>query len=117
MGRKSKQSTSSLVNEIKKRTRRSFSSEEKIMIVLEGMRGEESIAEICRKFSIHQNLYYKWNRDFIEAGKKRLSGDTVREATSDEVVDLKKENDALKKEVAELYLANKVLKKNLNGYE
>lgn len=87
------------------------------MIVLEGMRGEESIAEICRKFSIHQNLYYKWNRDFIEAGKKRLSGDTVREATSDEVVDLKKENDALKKEVAELYLANKVLKKNLNGYE
>lgn len=117
MGRKSKQSASSMVQEIKKRTRRSFSSEEKIMIVLEGMRGEESIAEICRKYSIHQNLYYKWNRDFIEAGKKRLSGDTTREATSDEVQDLKKENDALKKEVAELYLANKVLKKNLNGYE
>lgn len=117
MKRGRKPTATQLINEVKRRTRRTFSSEEKIKIVLEGLRGEESIAEICRKYSIHQNLYFKWSKDFMEAGKRRLSGDTVREANSSEVQELRHENDSLKKELAELYLANKVLKKNLNGYE
>lgn len=117
MGRPRKQSTTEMINEVKRRTRRSFSSEEKIKIVVEGIRGEDSVASICRKYSIHPNLYFKWSKDFMEAGKKRLSGDTVREANSTEVQDLRKQNDALKQELAELYLANKVLKKSLNGYE
>lgn len=112
-----KQSVSSLVKEIKRRTRRVFSTEEKIKIVLEGLRGEDSIKEICRRYGIHENNYYNWSKDFIEAGKKRLSGDTVREATSGEVKHLKVENDSLKQELAELYLENKVLKKSLGGRE
>ncbi len=114
---KEKQSVTSLVKEIKRRTRRVFSSEEKINIVLEGLRGEDSIKELCRKYGIHEANYYNWSKDFIEAGKKRLNGDQVREANTGEVKDLKAENDALKKEVAELYLQTKVLKKNLNGLE
>lgn len=117
MKRGRKPTATQLLNEVKRRTRRTFSSEEKIKIVLEGLRGEESIAEICRRYSIHQNLYFKWSKEFMEAGKRRLSGDTVREANSTEVQELRHENDSLKKELAELYLANKVLKKNLNGYE
>ena len=117
MKRGRKPTATQLINEAKQRTRRTFSSEEKIKIVLEGLRGEESIAEICRRYSIHQNLYFKWSKNFIEAGKRRLNGDTTREANSTEVQELKHENDSLKKELAELYLANKVLQKNLNGYE
>lgn len=116
MESKRKQSATELINEVKRRTRRTFSSEEKIKIVLEGLRGEESIASICRKYSIYEATYFKWSKDFMEAGKKRLSGDTTREANSTEVQDLRQENDSLKKELAELYLANKVLKKSLNGY-
>jgi len=112
-----KKSVTSLVKEIKRRTRRVFSSEEKINIVLEGLRGEDSIKEICRKYGIHENNYYNWSKDFIEAGKKRLSGDVVREANSSEVKDLRSENDSLKKEVAELYMQTKILKKNLSGLE
>lgn len=117
MESKRKPSASELIKEVKRRTRRTFSSEEKIKIVLEGLRGEESIAAICRKYSIYEATYFKWSKDFMEAGKKRLSGDTVREASSTEVQDLRHENDSLKKELADLYLANKVLKKSLNGYE
>lgn len=106
-----------VVKEIRRNTRRKFSAEEKIKIVLEGMRGEESIAAICRKYGIHQNNYYKWSKDFIEAGKRRLSGDVLREATRDEVQDLRQMNEQLKKEVGELYIENKELKKNLNGYD
>ena len=73
------------VRDIRRATRRKFSAEEKICIVLEGLRGEETIAELCRKEGINQNLYYRWSKDFLEAGKKRLAGDAVREATSDEV--------------------------------
>lgn len=105
----------SIVREIKRRTRKKYSSEEKIRIVLEGLRGEMSIAELCRKEGLNPNIYYKWSKEFLEAGKKRLQGDTVREATSTEVVDLKKENDQLKALVAELSLKNRVLKKNLSG--
>lgn len=114
---KERQSVTSLVKEIKRRTRRVFSSEEKIKIVLEGLRGEDSIKEICRKYAIHENQYYKWSKEFIEAGKKRLNGDTEREATSDEVSGIKKENTELKETVAELLLQNKVLKKTLSGLE
>lgn len=107
----------SVVREIKRRTRKRYASEEKIRIVLEGLRGEMSIAELCRKEGLNANIYYKWSKEFLEAGKKRLQGDTVREATSTEVVDLKKENDQLKALVAELSLKNRVLKKSLNGME
>ena len=106
-----------VVREIKRRTRRKYSSEEKIRIVLEGLRGEMSIAELCRKEGIQENVYYKWSKDFLEAGKKRLQGDTAREATSSEVIDLKKENDQLKTLVAELSLKNRVLKKISDGLE
>jgi len=97
-----KQDTGSVVREIKRRTRKKYSSEEKIRIVLDGLKGEMGIAEICRREGINPNVYYKWSRDFLEAGKKRLQGDTEREATSIEVVDLKKENEQLKQLVAEL---------------
>ena len=105
----------SIVRDIKRRTRKKYSSEEKIRIVLEGLRGEASVAELCRREGLNTNIYYKWSKEFLEAGKKRLQGDTVREATTTEVVDLKKENDQLKQLVAELSLKNRVLKKSLNG--
>ena len=107
--------TTKRVKEIRRKTRRKFSSEEKIRIVLEGLRGEGSIAELCRREGINSNLYYRWSKDFLEAGKKRLAGDTVREANTDEVVGLKKENKDLKQAVAELYLRNDWLKKSLTG--
>ncbi|QNL21098.1 transposase [Hyphobacterium sp. CCMP332] len=112
-----KSSTTSLIRDVRRKTRRKFSAEEKIRIVLEGMRGEESISEICRKESIHPNQYYKWSKDFMEAAKKRMQGDTQREANTDEVKELRAENDKLKKLVAELSLKNKVLKKSLRGLE
>ena len=85
-----KVSSESVVKDIRRRTRRKYSSEEKIRIVLEGLRGEESIANLCRRGGIPNNLYYRWSKDFLEAGKKRLAGDTAREANSHEVTDLKK---------------------------
>ena len=104
-----------LMRDIKRKTRRKFSSEEKIRIVLDGLRGEESIAALCRREGIAQNLYYRWSKDFLEAGKKRLSGDTVREANSSEVQDLKGENAELKEVLAEVILHNRKLKKSLSG--
>jgi transposase len=99
-----KQSAESKIKEIRRHTRKKYSSEEKIRIVIEGLRGEISIAELCRKEGIHPNLYYNWSKDFMEAGKKRLAGDVKREATSTEVNDLKNENMELKLLVAELNL-------------
>lgn len=110
-----KQSTESKVREIKRRTRKKYSSEEKIRIILEGLRGDESIAEICRKAGINSNVYYKWSKDFLEAGKRRLSGDIKREATISEVQELKNENMDLKQLVAELSLENRMYKKNDTG--
>ena len=104
-----------LVRDIRRNTRRKYSSEEKIRIVIEGMRGETSIAELCRKEGIAQNLYYRWSKDFMESGKKRLDGDTLREANTTEVQDLRKENTQLKEAVAELLLQNRMLKKSMNG--
>ena len=112
-----KQSASSLVRDIKRRTRRVFSAEEKIKIVLEGLRGEESVAALCRKYGIYENNYYNWSKEFLEAGKKRLNGDTERNASSNEVKDLKEENTELKDLVAELSIQVKVLKKSLRGLE
>ena len=89
MARTKKQSTEAAVREIRRKTRRKFAPEEKVRIVLEGLRGEQSISELCRREGIASNLYYRWSKDFLEAGKKQLAGDTVREATSDEVKDLR----------------------------
>lgn len=100
-----------IVKDIRRATRRHFSAEEKIRVVLEGLRGEESIAELCRREGIVQNLYYRWSKEFLEAGKKRLAGDTARAATSDEVKELRREASALKEVVAELTLENRLLKK------
>lgn len=107
----------SVVRDIRRKTRRKFSTEEKIRIVLEGLKGEASIAELCRREGIAANLYYRWSKDFLEAGKKRLSGDTAREATSSEVSGLRDENTQLKQLVAELSLKNRLLKKSLTGLE
>jgi len=103
------------VNEIKRRTRRKYSAEEKIRIVLEGLRGEYSIAELCRREGIAQGLYYTWSKEFMEAGKKRLSGDTARQATTSEVTELKHEMRDLKEVVADLTLENRILKKSVLG--
>ena len=101
-----------VIKEIRRATRRQFSAEEKIRIVLSGLRGEDSIAELCRREGIVQNLYYRWSKEFLEAGKKRLAGDTARSATSQEVMDLRREAGALKEAVAELMLENRLLKKS-----
>jgi transposase len=107
----------SVVREIRRKTRRKFSPDEKIRIILEGLKGEESIADLCRREGIAPNLYYRWSKAFLEAGKKRLKGDTEREATSSEVGGLRQENAQLKQLVADLSLKNQVLKKSLNGTE
>ncbi len=117
MNARTNQSPESVVREIRRNTRRKYSTEEKIRIVLEGLKGEVSIAELCRREGIVSNLYYRWSKDFLEAGKKRLAGDTVREASSSEVGDLRSENDQLKQLVAELSLNNRLLKKSMTGLE
>ena len=106
-----KEPAEQVVKTIRRATRRQFSAEEKIRIVLSGLRGEDSIAELCRREGIVQNLYYRWSKEFLEAGKKRLAGDTARAATSDEVEELRREAGALKEVVAELTLENRLLKK------
>ena len=117
MSARQSQSPESVVREIRRNTRRKYSTEEKIRIVLEGLKGEVSIAELCRREGIVSNLYYRWSKEFLEAGKKRLSGDTAREATSSEVGDLRSENDQLKQVVAELSLKLRLAKKSLTGLE
>ena len=101
--------------DIRRNTRRHHSAEEKIRIVLEGLRGEVSIAELCRKEGINQNLYSRWSKEFLEAGKKPLAGDTAREATPDEVKELKAEARQLKETLAEVLIENRLLKKAFSG--
>ena len=118
MGQKSgpgKNPVEQVVKAIRRVTRRQFSAEEKIRIVLTGLRGEDSIAELCRREGNVENLYYRWSKEFLEAGKKRLAGDTVRAATSDEVKELRREASTLKEVVAELTLENRLLKKSAIG--
>ena len=103
------------VREIKRRTRRRFSPEDKIRIVLQGLRGEDSIAELCRREGLHQNQYYRWSKEFLEAGRKRLAGDTEREATSGEVQTLREQAVQLKEALAEAMLENRLLKKSVIG--
>ena len=104
-----------IVKNIRRATRKRHSSEEKIRIVLDGLRGEASIAELCRREGIAESLYYAWSKEFLEAGKRRLAGDTARAATSGEVNDLRRETSALKEVVADLTLENRLLKKSMNG--
>ena len=103
------------MRDIRRATRRQYSAEEKVRIVIAGLRGEDSVAELCRKEGINQNLYYRWSKDFLEAGKKRLAGDTAREASSDEVKGLRAETHELKEFLAELMMENRVLKKSVLG--
>jgi transposase len=102
-----------VLKDIRRATRRHFSAEDKIRIVLDGLRGEDSIAELCRREGIAQSLYYVWSKEFLEAGKRRLAGDTARAATSDEVKDLRRESTALKEVVAEQALELRILKKSM----
>jgi transposase len=103
------------VRDIRRRTRKHRSAEEKIRIVLAGLRGEESIAALCRREGIAESQYYSWSKEFLEAGKRRLAGDTARDATSSEVKDLRSEAAALKEVVADLTLENRLLKKSMLG--
>ena len=104
-------SSESLLKDIRRNTKRIFTSEQKVLIVMEGIRGEYNIAELCRKYGISDSTYYKWNKDFIEAGKARLDGYTIREAISDEVKELRQENIRLKEALADLVVRYDVVKK------
>ena len=108
-------STERVVRDIRQRTRRRFSAEEKVRIVLDGLRGEQSVAELCRREGLAPNLSYRWSKEFLEAGKTRLLGDTTREATAPEVKALRDENGRLKQVLAETVLENRLLKKNVTG--
>jgi transposase len=108
-----KKPAAQVIKDIRRATRRHFSAEDKIRIVLDGLRGEDSIAELCRKEGIAQSLYYTWSKEFMEAGKRRLAGDTARAASSDDVKGLRQEAAALKEVVAELTLENRLLKKSM----
>ena len=108
---KKQASARSTVRQIRRKTRKKYSAEDKIRIVIEGLRGEATVAELCRKEGISQSLYYKWSKEFLEAGKSRLAGDTRREADGTEVKEMRSELEQLKLLVAELSLKNRVLKK------
>src|SRR5260370_32684042 len=108
-----KVSAERVVREIRRATRKQYSAEEKIRIILDGLRGEHSIAELCRREGIAEGLYYSWSKEFLEAGKRRLAGDTARAATSSEVTDLRREARALKEVVAEQALELRLLKKSV----
>jgi len=110
-----KETSDQVVKNIRRATRKRYSAEEKIRIVLDGLRGEDSIAELCRREGIAQGLYYSWSKEFLEAGKKRLAGNTAREASTSEVKVLRREAHDLKEVVAELTLENRLLKKSMIG--
>ena len=104
-----------VIKDIRRATRKHHSAEDKIRIVLDGLRGEDSIAAICRREGIAESLYYSWSKEFLEAGKKRLAGDSARSATSDEVKALRRESRDLKEALADLTLENRMLKKSMIG--
>ena len=110
-----KASAEQVVKDIRRATRKQYGAEEKIRIVLDGLRGEESIAALCRREGIAESLYYNWSKEFLEAGKRRLAGDMARAATPGEVKDLRREATALKEVVADLTLENRLLKKSMSG--
>jgi len=117
MAKKTSRSVEKTVRNIRRKSRKQYSSEEKIRIVLEGLRGEETVAELCRREGINESVYYRWSKEFLEAGKQRLVGNNQRQASSEEVTQLRRENDQLKALVAELALKNRVLKKSVVGSE
>src|SRR5580693_1889704 len=104
-----------VLEDIRRATRKHYSAEDKIRIVLDGLRGEASIAELCRREGIAESLYYTWSKEFLEAGKRRLAGDTARAATSGEVKDLRRQAQDLKEVVAEQALELRLLKKSMIG--
>ena len=108
-------SSERLVRDIRRATRKQYSAEEKIRVVIDGLRGEVSIAELCRREGITESLYYSWSKEFLEAGKRRLAGDTARSATTNEVKDLKRQAQELKEVVAEQALELRLLKKSMTG--
>ena len=110
-----KDGAAATVRDIRRRTRKQYSAEEKIRIVVAGLRGEDSMAELCRREGIAESLYYSWSKEFLEAGKKRLAGDTTRQASSGEVKDLRREMRDLKEALAEQMLENRLLKKSMTG--
>ncbi|TCT36061.1 transposase [Martelella mediterranea] len=110
-----KPSADKAIKDIRRATRKSYSAEEKIRIVLEGLRGEDSIAALCRREGIAESMYYTWSKEFLEAGKRRLAGDTARAATTDEVKSLRRETRDLKEVVAEQTLELRLLKKSMIG--
>ncbi len=112
---KKKEKPESTVRRIRRKTRKKYSSEDKIRTVIEGLRGEMTVAELCRKEGISQSLYYKWSKEFLEAGKQRLAGNTKRQADGGEVKDMRQENEQMKLLIAELSLKNRILKKSLLG--
>jgi transposase len=112
----SKEAADKSIRDIRRRTRKLRSPEEKIRIVLAGLRGEETIAALCRREGIAESQYYSWSKEFLEAGKRRLAGDTERQATSGEIKDLRGELTALKEAVADLTLENRLLKKSMIGH-
>ena len=111
----SRASAEQTVRDIRRKTRKQYAAEEKVRIVLSGLRGEDSIAELCRREGIAEGLYYSWSKEFLEAGKKRLSGDTARQASSGEVKELRHEMRDLKEALAEQVLENRLLKKSMIG--
>ena len=115
LARKKVSTAEETVRNIRRKTRKKYLGEEKIRIDLEGLRGEQSVAELCRREGISESLYYRWSKEFLEAGKRRLLGDTQREASSGEVTDLRKENARLKELVAETVLENRLLKKSVTA--
>jgi transposase len=112
---KKKEKAESTVRRIRRKTRKKYSAEDKIRIVIEGLRGEMTVAELCRKEGISQSLYYKWSKEFLEAGKQRLAGNTKRQADGGEVKEMRQENEQMKLLIAELSLKNRILKKSLLG--
>ena len=112
---RSKLPAEQVVKDIRRKTRRHFSAEDKIRIVLDGLQGDDSIAELCRREGLNSNVYYRWSKEFLEAGKMRLAGDTNREATSSEVKELRAESSALKETLGELLMENRLLKKSVLG--
>ncbi len=118
MARKTtKTSAANTVRNIRRKSRKRYSGEEKIRIVLESLRGEETVADLCRREGISESVYYRWSKEFLEAGKQRLVGNTKRQATSDDVAGLRRENEQLTQLVAQLALKNRVLKKSVLGLE
>jgi transposase len=110
-----KEKAETTVRRIRRKTRKKYSAEDKIRIVIEGLRGDMTVAELCRKEGISQSLYYKWSKEFLEAGKQRLAGNTTRQADSSEVQDMRQESEQMKLLIAELSLNNRRLKKSLRG--